>query len=510
MSARVRGQRNSVLAINKLPNELLTTILQDVIPRGFEYYQNLREIALVSRRWADILWNCPSFWTVVLCDDPRASTALALQKSQGLPLDVNVLCREVESVYPNLHHNHHTFTDLVDPEHSRWRSVTLDMDSLNGVEKYTGTLAANVRELDVRVKDERGWTDTPFESATSPLEVLSLSGCRFLWTRLQVPKLRSLTVDRLNANRTFRMNELVQLISNCPRLETLEITNSELYCETTDPSGQHYEHEHPEHLVPSLKTLRIENNYNAHHIACRLITPNCTSYTVKVAFGEGYDWRVAQYLGPWMARITSDIPSDRFQIGLGRDTFALRFNDAWMKIVVEIPTIMVKKTPGYMAILEAMGQPLRRKLTHLTMTSSTHEDSNKLSSAFARVSSLCPSITTVSLQAYFANNITFMELLSKRYTRMGWFFPLMDRIELHIQRLEAGGNALLNLVRASNGQQPDRRPTRLVHAHLRDGWIHDDTAGEIARLGVTITGEDVQASKVSQASVEHFHLTKSS
>lgn len=275
--ARFRRQRNSALPVGQLPTELLTTILRQAVPRGFEYYQDLREVALVSRRWADIIWYTPSFWTVVVCDDSPATTALALRRSRGRPLDVKILCRRVHEVYPNLRHHHNAFTDLVERERSRWRSLTLDVDTSAGMERYLGTVGGNLREVHVRLEREGGWGSTLFDTVTAPLEVLSLSGCRLLWTQLQLPHLHSLALDRLKANRAVHMNDIVQFISSCPKLETLKITDCEMQCDTQDPSGQHSVHDHAEYTIARLKSLHIAESPNAHHLACRLFTPNCTS-----------------------------------------------------------------------------------------------------------------------------------------------------------------------------------------------------------------------------------------
>lgn len=144
---RCRRRRNSVLPISQLPTELMMVILKESLTTGIKYYLDLRTLRLVSKR-SDIIWDCPLFWTTVLCDSPLTATALALERSQGLPLDIKFLCREIEVQYPKARHHHEAFVELVDDKFPRWRSVTLDVVNLDGMEKYLGDSAENAPIVD--------------------------------------------------------------------------------------------------------------------------------------------------------------------------------------------------------------------------------------------------------------------------------------------------------------------------------------------------------------------------
>lgn len=202
-----------------------------------------------------------------------------------------------------------------------------------------------------------------------------------------------------------------------------------------------------------------------------------------------------------MARIGSSFPSTGFRIALGCDSFTLRYNDGRANILVEIPAITTDGAPGYQAILKAMGQPLRHKLTHVTITSMSYDDRNVHLWALAAISTLCPSVTTVSLQSSFPTNVACMELLSKHNMSTGWLFPLMDRIELHVQQFEREKDALCKLVRASNDEDPNGRPTRLVCARLHDGWIRTAAVQKLVNLGITVRLEKMGITDVSPVSV---------
>lgn len=191
------------------------------------------------------------------------------------------------------------------------------------------------------------------------------------------------------------------------------------------------------------------------------------------------------------AGICSSLTSTAFHVILGRYTLALRYNDDTTNITVDIPEDPDATSHGYPMLLKAMGEVLCHKLARLTISS---DNPYRLIRA---VSPLCSSVTNLSLQSWPLHNGPVMRLLSDPHAEVGWFFPLLDRVSVRIGRSEQGGNALHDLVRASTSRRFGRRPTRLTHALLNDGWIHTDTLRKIEDLGVQVELHEVEVSRVS-------------
>lgn len=499
--ARFRRRRNAALPVNSLPTEIMTVIIKEAVPRELKYYEKLRTIGLVSRRWADIIWDCQAFWTVVICNDLRTITTLALSRARNLPLDVMVLCKEARKASPREDHLHETFGELVGNDYSRWRSLTLDVFRLYNVSyKYLGELVKNLREITIKVEEEdEMWESSLYEGAATQLQALTLSGCGLRWSRAQLPHLRSLTLDRLRENQ-IRMDDAVKMIMSCPELEYLTVTGCTIPCGTRAERGEPASHEHSQISVPSLKSFHLSNNRNAHHLACRLVTPKCTNYHMDVNFDSQYEWKVSQYICPWINHICSGLSLGRLRLTLGSDHFTLQCADKTTAISVDISMDTSVIVERYKSILTAIDEPLRRRITHLTIMSASYEDSKRFPEFLALLNAFLPSVKTLSLQSYFVHNLTYLELLTKSHPELGWFLPNMERLELRVYRFDEGGEALLGLVRASNDQRGGTRPARLSHARLEQGWIMTGKLREIEALGVEVKLEEMEVGDVSPTS----------
>lgn len=189
MLAVFRGRGNEALPINQLPTELLALIFQHATPKGIDYYSELRDVRLVSRRWADIVWNCPSFWSIVVCDDEPKNVRLALARSKGLPLDVMVLCNDAVKTLADKDHHHPHFDEVVRHESSRWRSLTLDVYSATEMPLYLSPHCPNLRVLNLSVKSSgSAFGPTLFKGGMPNVEELVIVGVRSALEHLRVPE----------------------------------------------------------------------------------------------------------------------------------------------------------------------------------------------------------------------------------------------------------------------------------------------------------------------------------
>lgn len=255
------------------------------------------------------------------------------------------------------------------------------------------------------------------------------------------------------------------------------------------------EHNHPQISVPSLKALNITESHHGHHIAACLVTPNCTQYNVS-AINHGYDLKVSAYIGPWMASVTSGMPSTGFTVAVGSGNFELRYKDDTHSLNVEIPVdsdIMIEE---YTQIFSAMGETLRNKITGLTIAHASYEDPNEIPNFMGTMNTLCPAITTLSLQSAYYSSLAMLKLLQQSDLASGWLFPSLRRIDLLVYEAQGGTEEVLKLIQLSNGRQQDRRPALLTHVGLYDGYIHRDRISAMEALGVVVELHDTDVWEV--------------
>ena len=117
--------------IGRLPNELLSYIYSLAISSRndavegtyFDDYRARMKLAMVSRRWRDIILNTPKFWTTIEVDSSLPSPETHLERNRNAPLDVIIRYpmsgngHEVEPFYENI-------SCLISSAH-RWRTLAL-------------------------------------------------------------------------------------------------------------------------------------------------------------------------------------------------------------------------------------------------------------------------------------------------------------------------------------------------------------------------------------------------
>ena len=172
-------------AINRLPTELLSQIFSLCIPDPKFPEKPLYRIVCVSRRWRDVVWNDPSFWTSIKVASTQRKKLLKkqLKRSRKALLDIWIedwdplrLCDEYAKFSALL--------DAIVPHANRWRSIIIsDSTNLEFVEsifKYRVFEHLSVpflREFSMDIEDD--FADLPYPGFLSPTHAPTLQHLTF-------------------------------------------------------------------------------------------------------------------------------------------------------------------------------------------------------------------------------------------------------------------------------------------------------------------------------------------
>lgn len=86
-------ERNALVShIHKLPIELLKLIFELSLRPGILYYKDLTTLRLVVLCWTRMIDACPSMLIHIHCTDSPSQIIAAMERSQELTLDINLLC----------------------------------------------------------------------------------------------------------------------------------------------------------------------------------------------------------------------------------------------------------------------------------------------------------------------------------------------------------------------------------------------------------------------------------
>ncbi|THU92355.1 hypothetical protein K435DRAFT_210895 [Dendrothele bispora CBS 962.96] len=165
----LRGTRNSLQKIHRLPREILTTILLDVqqtipsfIPEREEdpfFHSEWMSLLHVCRHWRGIIATCPMFWTRV---DSGLMPGKFLQRSQSADIDVYLGYNQRGPFTSEL-------MDKLVPNIGRLRELHLDVSEWDGTTDLFSQLnvsAPKLRSMTI-ISDK-----SPFHFAGPGTEVL--------------------------------------------------------------------------------------------------------------------------------------------------------------------------------------------------------------------------------------------------------------------------------------------------------------------------------------------------
>jgi len=165
-------------AVNRLPTELLSQIFTLCIPDPKFPEKPLHQIVGVSRRWRDIVWNNPSFWTSIKVTPDQGEKGLKkqLERSHKTLLDIWF---DDWHYYP-IHVAHDKLYPLLDaivPHANRWRSLiisnSMDPDLVESIlTKISHLSVPFLREFTMDIWDN--FEDLPYPDFLLPTRAPAL------------------------------------------------------------------------------------------------------------------------------------------------------------------------------------------------------------------------------------------------------------------------------------------------------------------------------------------------
>ncbi|KAG8943083.1 hypothetical protein FRC04_003229 [Tulasnella sp. 424] len=128
--AEVRRRHNTLLPVQQLPPEILSTIVIYEIEEidSHNRLHRLIQLSSVSRWWNAVIVGCPSLWTEIHSTNTPNVIALALERSKDSPLTISLYASSSSS-WISLTQNYiysmqeGAFLDLVCPHMDRWRDA---------------------------------------------------------------------------------------------------------------------------------------------------------------------------------------------------------------------------------------------------------------------------------------------------------------------------------------------------------------------------------------------------
>ncbi|KAG9037821.1 hypothetical protein FS837_001391 [Tulasnella sp. UAMH 9824] len=116
-------EKNSLVAVNRLPMELLITVFQDSLETPSDRFKGLKTIASVAWMWLNIVKGSPGLWAALDSRTPVALLPIFFKRAGVLPFTIRMH-------YPPLNdggeeRNSRAFLDMVLPMLGRWREASL-------------------------------------------------------------------------------------------------------------------------------------------------------------------------------------------------------------------------------------------------------------------------------------------------------------------------------------------------------------------------------------------------
>ena len=172
-------------AINRLPTELLSQIFALCIPDSKFPEKPLHRIVSVSRRWRDVVWDDPSFWTSIKVTPTQDKKLLKkqLKRSRKALLDIWIADWDDHRVY-DAYDKLCALLGAIVPHANRWRSLiiseSMDLEFVEPILMKMNHLSIPfLREFSINITDDLDYPDMPCPDFLSPtcapaLEYLTL------------------------------------------------------------------------------------------------------------------------------------------------------------------------------------------------------------------------------------------------------------------------------------------------------------------------------------------------
>ncbi|KAG8992864.1 Guanosine-diphosphatase [Tulasnella sp. 427] len=256
-SVTLKRELNSLIPINRLPIELLTSILildiQQSSKRHVHHGHRMQCLALVSFRWWRIIVSNPALWTDISAG--RDDIDLWLRKSQSALLTIKYNGNYVRNL---------RFLEVAATVAHRWKIIDI---LLAGNSPDSTILEHPMPEvIDMRIKLTRQMKEIKFHGFPK-LRHLCLIKVATPLEQLAVTRLLSLQVS-LQGGQTLNLSWIMTILLQSPQLELLALSGRGIQTSPTTPL--------PEVIsLPSLMKLVLDNlSRNSLHILLTAIQPS--------------------------------------------------------------------------------------------------------------------------------------------------------------------------------------------------------------------------------------------
>ncbi|KAG8886687.1 hypothetical protein FRB99_004374, partial [Tulasnella sp. 403] len=266
--SEVRTRANGLSCIQRLPVEILVDIFRSVANERYPpygYYRALGRLSGVCTRWATIIDQAPSLWSVVFNHlDPRMVDKI-IDKSGDHPLSLWSWKRFIHfEEYTD--RTSEAFLKQLLPTVSRWEvaQLTIWSGDMHYLEAYLGGLSApKLRKLHVEDEYGEGSPVNLLQGGAEHFEELELSGVSVCWTSPLLSRLRILHLERLNdPTDDATTSRLLTALMQCPDLSELQIDRCDFHASTPDELPPRFE-------LPRLEVLVLVD-----------IHPSTTTYSI--------------------------------------------------------------------------------------------------------------------------------------------------------------------------------------------------------------------------------------
>lgn len=210
----VGKQRNSLLPINTLPEEILIYILQLSLHDVPAWYGPHRRLAQVQYRWWRTISDCPLLWTGLHVGDPDAWTRKKMYKSGEALLSIDLGDDDMDP-------HRSIFLHQIRQTLPRWKSIKFRGRDIDVLEPYLNRDIPCLASLDLTYD---GHTRSTILIKGGPW----LRHLRLRWISPSghpiFPNLQSLDIAYIPLTRNL-ISYLLQLVQSSPELQVLKFAN---------------------------------------------------------------------------------------------------------------------------------------------------------------------------------------------------------------------------------------------------------------------------------------------
>lgn len=253
--ARLAGERNNLMPINKLPLELTAAVLlESMTADDHRDLGRLQRLTQVQTTWWHVIKSHPPFWNTIHVGSLDAAE-LKLHKSGGMLLDI--ICHP-EATANDLQ----LFLSSLESRRHRVRSIRYRRRTISSLRALLDASILRLEKL-VLLPDSQVVTGVRLSQCSS-LKHLELKNVAPRWEGVQIRHLETLVLSRVL---NISLPEFAEALKYCPQLKEIDLEHVEandsalppdpillprLYSLTTDGVGRSF-------IIPFMSTLRADN-----------------------------------------------------------------------------------------------------------------------------------------------------------------------------------------------------------------------------------------------------------